>query len=176
MIETLLSSLTKRGVQITYVTDQNIIFWPSTKATSQEIETLKAQKLKIIYYLKGYPIYLKGSKISSPVGNGLIYETYPQDHKVAITGLDTFPLTFGFDECAAMGSYLFLKDRFNYIEKTIYSAPPEAWPEFFKAFGYEWKWLFKELNRQQFLIESICGPIITNGPFKTHEGGSYASV
>jgi hypothetical protein len=167
------SSLTKRNILITYGANGSLKYWPTQLISPDDLEAIRGQRDGIIAYLKGLTVYFKGTQITTPNGNGVIYETFMDSEKVAVTGNEKFPFTFKIDECATMVSYIHLKERFRFIESYIYRQPKSQWPKLFKAFEDEWRWLFQELNRQQFLIEAWCGPMIQNTVYQTY-GVDYA--
>lgn len=167
-VSNLITELSGKGLLMTYDNVGRIRYWPSNIVSEPQKQILKDHKPSVIAFLQGSIFYLKGDRITCPLGNGLIYEVDNTNRKIAVSGIEEFPLVFASDECATMTRYLFLRDRITTIESYIYQHPQWQWKALFNAFEHEWRWLFKELNRQQFLIEAWSGPMISPAPYRTH--------
>ncbi|HEY8270751.1 MAG TPA: hypothetical protein VIG33_07660 [Pseudobdellovibrionaceae bacterium] len=168
----LISSLIKKGVQVSYKGDA-LVYWPSQLVTGRDREEIKERKAHLIHYLRGVYQLKRGDPVTNASGNKNVWEIYPESNRLGLIDNEGAKEFCSYDEIASHSQFQFLKSRISLIETYVYAQPVAKRAEAFACFKHEWNFLFKELNRQQFLIETYCGPI---GGSKTNQGKEIQNV
>ena len=136
-----------------------LMFMALGPISSSTVEALKQHKSELILSLKCLSSLTRGDSVITDEGFKIIWEVYPLKNQIVLThNKSTFDF-FELNSIANKKQFDALKQRFDFIESNVNQSPANFRNQIFKFFESEWRYLFKELNRQMFLLEAWCGPV-----------------